>query len=162
MRNNIRKFNRQYDARTANDLKESICTKLKKALTVWSEKGPLSWLSALLISEHGFALHRGAFRDAICLRSFRDAIYLRYSWRPSYLPSHCVCCQHFTIEHALSCSRSGFPFIPHNENRNITADLLIGVCHSVGTEPNLQPVTGEQFEHRIANLEDGTRLNIVA
>ena len=45
---------------------------------------------------------------------------------------------------------------------NITADLLSGVCHSVGTEPSLQPVTGEQFEHRTANREDGARLDIVA
>ena len=41
------------------------------------------------------------------------------------------------------------------------ADLLSGVCHSVGTEPSLQPVTGEQFEHRTANREDGARLDIV-
>ena len=29
-----------------------------------------------------------------------------------------------------------------NEIRNITADLLNEVCHSVGIEPSLQPVTG--------------------
>ena len=131
MRNNARKFHRQYEARTANDLKEDLSTKLQKALTICSEKGASSWLSALPISEHGFALHRGAFRDALCLR---------YGWRPSHLPSHCVCGQHFTIEHALSCSRGGFPSIRHNEIRNITADLLGGVCHSVGTELSLQPV----------------------
>ena len=70
-----------------------------------------------------------------------------------------ICGQHFTIEHALSCSRGGFPSIRHNEIRNITADLLSGVCHSIGT---LQPVTGEQFEHTTANREDGARLDIVA
>ena len=36
------------------------------------------------------------------------------------------------------------------------------VCHSVGVEPSLQPVTGEHFEHRTANREDGARLDIVA
>ena len=41
------------------------------------------------------------------------------------------------------------------------ADLLNEVCHGVGTEPSLQPVTGEQFEHRTANREDGARLDIV-
>ena len=35
-------------------------------------------------------------------------------------------------------------------------------CHSVGTEPSLQPITGEQLEHRTANREDGARLDIVA
>ena len=36
------------------------------------------------------------------------------------------------------------------------------VCHSVGVEPSLQPVTGEHFEHKTANRQDGTRLDIVA
>ena len=37
MRNNARKFHRQYEARTANDLKEDLSTKLQKALTICSE-----------------------------------------------------------------------------------------------------------------------------
>ena len=36
------------------------------------------------------------------------------------------------------------------------------VCHGVGTEPNLQPVNEERFKHKIANREDGARLDIVA
>ena len=36
------------------------------------------------------------------------------------------------------------------------------VCHCVGTEPSLQPVTGEHFEHIFANREDGANLDIVA
>ena len=59
------------------------------------------------------------------------------------------------IEHALSCSRGGFPSIRHNEIRDITADLLSEVCHNVGTEPGLQHVTEEQLTHRSANREDG-------
>ena len=150
MRNNAQKFYRQYEARTANDLKENLSTKLQKNLTICSEKGTSNWLSALPISEHGFALHKRAFRDALCLW---------YSWRPSHLPCHCVCCQHFTIEHALSCSRGEFPFIRYNEVRNITADVLSGIRYSVGTELNLQPVTGEQFEHKTTNREDRARLD---
>jgi len=33
-----------------------------------SEKEASSWLSVLPIEEHGFALHKGAFRVALCLR----------------------------------------------------------------------------------------------
>ena len=36
------------------------------------------------------------------------------------------------------------------------------VCHVVGKEPNLQPVTEERLTHRTANREDGARLDIVA
>ena len=76
------------------------------------------------------------------------------AWLQAHLPSHCVRGQHFTVEHTLSCPRGGFPSIRHNEIRNITADVMSEVCHSVGTEPSLQPITGEQFEHRTANRED--------
>ena len=117
-----------------------------------TEKGASSWLSTLPVSEHGFALHKGAFRDALCLR---------YGWRPSRLPSHCICEAQFTIEHALNCPRGGFPSIRHNEVRDITADLLSEVCHNVGLEPNLQNVTEEPLTHRSANREDGARLDIV-
>ena len=44
----------------------------------------------------------------------------------------------------------------------MTATLMSEVCHNVKIEPGLQPVTGEQFEHRTANREDGARLDIVA
>ena len=50
----------------------------------------------------------------------------------------------------------------HNEVRDITADLLTEVCHGVGTEPLLQPVTEEQFTHRTANRGEGARLDIIA
>lgn len=117
------------------------------------EKGASSWLSALPIAEHGFALHKGAFRDAICLR---------YGWRPPFLPTSCTCGKAFTVEHALSCSRGGFPSIRHDEIRDTTAHLLSQVCPGVGTEPKLQPLSGEEMRHRTANTDDDARLDVVA
>ena len=87
---------------------------------------------------------------------------MRYGWHPKQLPSRCVCDQKFTVEHALSCLRGGFPSIRHNEIRDITAEVLTEVCHGVGTEPKLQPVTGEGLSQRSVNREDGARLDIVA
>ena len=112
-----------------------------------------SWLSTLPIEDHGFALHKGAFRDALCFR---------YGWRPPLLPSQCVCGAKFTIEHSLNCPRGGFPSIRHNEIRDITADLLSEVCHNVGIEPSLQSISGEHLFYRTANREDGARLDVVA
>ena len=40
--------------------------------------------------------------------------------------------------------------------------MMNEVSHSVGIKPSLQPITGEQFEHKTANCEDGTRLDVVA
>ena len=39
---------------------------------------------------------------------------------------------------------------------------LSEVCHNVGIEPHLQPVTGEQFNYKTANVEDGARLDVEA
>ena len=37
-------------------------------MTIAKERGASSWLSARPVEEHGFALHKAAFRDAIALR----------------------------------------------------------------------------------------------
>ena len=100
-----------------------------------------------------FALHKSAFRDALCLR---------YGWHPSNLPLQCTCGKQFSVEHSLSCSYGGFPSIRHNELRDITAELMSEVCHNVGTEPSLQPITDEHLIHRTANKEDGARLDVAA
>ena len=78
------------------------------------------------------------------------------------MPLHCTCGKQFSVEHALSCSHGGFPSIRHNELRDITAELLSEVCHNVGTEPSLQPITDEHLIHRTANREDGARLDVAA
>ena len=61
--------------------------------------GASSWLTTLPIDAHGFALHKGGFRDALCLR---------YNWAPPHLPTKCACGSNFTIDHALSCPTGGF------------------------------------------------------
>ena len=66
------------------------------------------------------------------------------------------------MEHALSCSHGGFPSIRHNKLCDITTELMSEVCHNVGTEPSLQPITGEHLIHRTANREDGSRLDVAA
>ena len=107
------------------------------------------------ILSYSFSLHKGAFRDALCLR---------YGWRPSHLPSHCVCRKQFSVEHAMNCHHGELPSIRHNEIRNITADLFSAKCAIVLVyiEPTLQPVTDERLTHRTTNSEDGARLDIVA
>ena len=152
-KNSTRNQRRSSEQRLAKDLQEKLPSSLQKSMSLVAEKGASTWLTTLPIEEHGFALHKGGFRDALCLR---------YGWQPSLLPSQCVCSKKFNVEHTLNCPRGGFPSVRHNEVRDITADLLTEVCHGVGTEPHLQPVTKEQFTHRTANREEGARLDIVA
>ena len=71
--------------------------------------------------------------------------------------------QQFTVNHALGCPcMQWFPLLCHIEIRDITADLLNEICHSISTEPELQPLSSEVFTHRTANTEDGARLDVKA
>ena len=153
VKHEARQHQRQALATTASNLHSVLPNSLQKAVEISKESGASMWLTALPIEEHGFALHKGAFRDAICLR---------YGWRPPLLPSHCVCNKSLSVEHALSCPHGGFPTIRHNEIRDITAHLMSDVCHNVGVEPTLQSVTSEVMSHRTANVEEGARLDIKA
>ena len=56
-------------------LKQTLpCSSPQKSLELASEKGASAWLTTLPIEEHGFSLHKQAFRDALCVR---------YGWEPT-------------------------------------------------------------------------------
>ena len=76
------RISRQLKLATANSVKSKLDDNIRRTVTLASEKGASSWLTALPIEQHGFALHKGAFRDALSLR---------YNWPPSNLPTNCVC-----------------------------------------------------------------------
>ena len=148
-----RKLKRQKHNSTATELRAILPAHLKYAMDLAQEKGASNWLSALPIEEFGFSLHKGAFRDAIALR---------YGWQPQNLPTSCSCSKPFSVDHALSCPKGGFPIQRHNEIRDLTGNLLTEVCHNVSTEPHLQPITGEPLTYATANVQDGARLDIAA
>ena len=102
---------------------------LKRCVDLAKERGASSWLSVLPLSEQGFHLHKGEFRDALCLC---------YGWTLSNTPRLCNCDKAFTIDHAMVCHMGGFPTIRHNEIRDLTASLLTEVCSNVAIEPHLQ------------------------
>ena len=126
---------------------------LKTLVELASEKGASNWLMVLPLQEHNFTLYKTAFHDAVALR---------YGWDPVRLPQYCVCGKKFSVEHAFTCPKGGFPSIRQNEIRDLTAGLLTEVCHEVEVEPHLQPVTGEKFILTSSNIEDGAHLDILA
>ena len=152
-KNDVRQAGRQSQASIADSIYTTLPNSLQKAVEISKESGASTWLTALPLEEHGFTLHKGAFRDALCLR---------YGWRPPLLPSQCVCDKTFSVEHALSCPHGGFPTIRHNEIRDITAHLTSDVCHNVWIEPPLQHITSETMSYRTANIVEGARLDIKA
>ena len=149
----VRQLRRMKQIDAAQQLEQELPRHLKRAMELGSEKGASSWLIALPIEELGFALHKGDFRDALCLR---------YGWQPSNFPSKCACGASFSVDHALCCSKGGFPTHRHNEIRDFTASVLTEVCHDVCTEPPLQELAGEPLPYATSNREDGARLDIRA
>ena len=137
----------------ARNVHDQLPPQLKRCVDLAQEKGSSSWLSVLPLEEHGFYLHKGEFRDALCLR---------YGWNLCSTPQTCNCGAQFSVDHAMICHMGGFPTIRHNELRDITATLLTEVCHNVTTEPTLQPLSGETFDARSTNTNDGARVDIRA
>ena len=152
-RRDTHKRNRDQAKSSATLLRASAPKSLQRAMDLAQEKGASSWLTALPLEEFGLALHKGAFRDAISLR---------YGWQPLHTPSTCPCGTNFTVEHALSCPKGGFPTLRHNEVRDLTANLMTEVCNDVCIEPTLQPVTGEALSGASALTADGARLDVAA
>ena len=64
----------------ATEVKARLPKHLQRVAELGSEKGAYSWVTILPITTHIFALHKGAFRDALCLR---------YNWKPPNLPKDC-------------------------------------------------------------------------
>ena len=50
----------------------------------------------------------------------------------------------------------------HNDLHNHTAALMSTVCSDVTTEPQLQPLSGEQLSLLSANSDDNARLDVAA
>ena len=153
IKRDIKRNNRKLQQECAKNTIDNLPAKLVRAMEMASEKGASSWVVTLPIAEHNFALHKGSFRDALCLR---------YGWKPTRMPSHCVCGCNFSVEHAFSCPTGALPSIRHNDIRDLTAGLLTEVFPNVAIEPDLQPLSGETLSLRTSNSEDGARLDVSA
>ena len=147
----IRASNRQHSEDLANVIYSQLTPEMKRCVDLTKERGSSSWLSVLPLSEQGFHLHKGEFRDALCLR---------YGWSLSNTPQLCNCGKAFTVNHAMVCHMGGFPTIRHNEIRDLTASLLTEVCPNMAIEPHLQPLSGESFRLASTNTDDGARLDV--
>jgi hypothetical protein len=151
IRKTLAQERKQLACSAATTLLPLLSSDLQLSVKLAQEKGASSWLIALPLRQHGFALHKSAFRDALALR---------YGWIPKDIPSECPCGKPFHVEHALSCTKGGFPTLRHNEIRDLTASLLSEVCSNVSVEPPLQNLSGEHLPSGSVNREDGARADI--
>ena len=137
----------------ADNVRDNLSHQHKRMFELANEKGASNWLTVLPLEDHGFSLHKSAFRDALCLR---------YGWVPPHMSESCPCGGKMSVEHAMSCPTGGFPTIRHNEIRDTFSHLLSDVCHDVETEPTLQSLSGETFSLRSSSRDDDARLDISA
>ena len=152
-KDDVRKHKREMGKQAADSVKQELSGSLRQAMDLAQERGASTWLTTQPIQEFGFTLHKSAFQDALALH---------YNWQIPRVSPTCACGTKFSVEHALSCPRGGFPSIQHNEIRDVTADLLTEVCNDVCIEPDLQPLTGEALTGSSSNTQDGARLDIAA
>ena len=86
-----------------NTKQTDICSKLPPSLQqpVACAKyiGVSSWLAALSIESHEFALHKGTFKDALAVS---------YGWESINLSAVCACGSRFNPGHALYAKKAGF------------------------------------------------------
>ena len=64
----VKNHNKEMHCRRAEGVHKEVTANERKALSLAEQKGSSSWLSTLPVEENGFALHDGAFRDALTLR----------------------------------------------------------------------------------------------
>ena len=72
-RRRVHQMRRTLQCAEASQLKEQLPADIQRSMELASEKGASNWLSTLPLEKYDFALHKGAFRDAVCLR---------YGWIP--------------------------------------------------------------------------------
>ena len=147
--------NRRRSEESAASLHSLLLNELQRARELACLKGASSWLTVLLLDEHGFSLHKGVFCDAVCLR-YMAGHYLTCQ-RNVYVAPHLL-----LITHLLVPMVAIRPSATMTEIRDISAQLMSEVCPNVAIEPTLQPVTNEHFSHQSANTETGARLDVRA
>ena len=149
----IHSINRRLSKGQSQSVRALLSSNQQKLYDISTEKGVSSWLTVLPIRAQGFDLHKGAFKDCLCLR---------YGWTPPDLPTTCICGSPFSVDHAFNCPFGGFPSIWHDGIRDLSAKLMREVCRHVSVEPTLQPLTGETLIPISANSSTAARLDIRA
>ena len=115
------------------------------------ETGASNWLSSLPTKAKGFSLNK---------QEFRDAVALRYGWTIEGLPDLCTYGITFSEDHAMNCQKGGFVCIRHDEVRDITTNMLREICKDITIKPFLQPLRGEIFTLKTANMASDARGDI--
>ena len=152
LRRDVDKRNDERHARKRKVILTDAPRDILVAMDISSDKGSSNWVTAYPSYERHTDLSKGEFTDAVCLR---------YGWPILSIDADCACGTAFSVEHALNCKFGGLRAIQHNEVRDVMAQCMkdSGYAH-VETEPCLQELSGEVFQHKTANKEAEARSDI--
>ena len=148
----VHQRNRASATTRANEVQSRLPPLQQRAMSLAREKGGSSTLTSIPVSEHGLCFDAKA--------DFHDHVHLRYGWPLDRLPDTCPCGERFTVDHAQICKLSGFIHMRHDEVTNFLASCMKEIHNDVEVEPTLQPITGEAFRYRTANVEPDARADI--
>ena len=110
-------------------MKNSLPTKVKRAVELAIGKGSSNWLTVIPLKELDYNLNK---------REFKDAIKLRYDWEMTDMPLICACGDQFSVDYAIVCQHSRLIIQHHmNELRDFEAEMLRMVCNDVEVKPVL-------------------------
>ena len=93
-----------------------IVAKYKTCSDANQGEGAYSWLTVIPIQEHGFALTKSEFRDALRIRCNKQL---------QRMPNRCPCSQKNNLNYAMNCKRGGFVVMRHNNVRDFEDILKI-------------------------------------
>ena len=114
-------------------MKNSLPTKVKRAVELATGKGSSNWLTVIPLKELDYNLNK---------KEFRDAIKLRYDWEITDTPLICACGDQFSVHHAIVCQRGRLIIQRHiNKLRDLEEEMLRMVCNDLEVKPILQEVT---------------------
>ena len=143
--------------RLSKEQTQSVRAKLssyqQKPYDISTKKGVSSWLTVLPIRAQGFDLHKGAFKDCLCLR---------YGWTPSSLSTSCTCGSPFLLIMPSTALLVVFPPSDMMVSETYSQTYERSVNMYVSVEPTLQPLTGENLIPISANSSTEARLDIRA
>ena len=124
----IKRNNSNQLSEKVNRIESKLLLDVKRTVIQIKEKVHIAG-SVIPIQEHGFALAKF---------EFRDALRIRYNKQLQGMRSKCPCGQKYNLNHDVNCKRGGFVVMRHNNVRGFEANLLNTIQNDVEIEPALQ------------------------
>ena len=124
----IKRNNSNQLSEKVNRIESKLLLDVKRTVMQIKEKVHTAG-SVIPIQEHGFALAKF---------EFRDALRIRYNKQLQGMRSKCPCCQKYNLNHDVNCKRGGFVVMRHNNAIGFEANPLNTIQNDVEIEPALQ------------------------